>query len=61
MTLIKNILKMIKVVSLVIILILFTWLLHKPKTIKNNIQNNNKQTKSNLQKLIDQANHIFII
>ena len=52
---------MTKVVSLVFILILFTWLLHKPKPIQNNIQNNNKQTKSNLQNLIDQANHIFII
>ena len=61
MTLIKNILKMTKVVSLVLILILFTWLLHKPKTIKNNIQNNTNQSKSNLQTLIDQANHIFII
>jgi len=61
MTLIKNILKMTKVVSLVFILILFTLLLHKPKPIQNNIQNNNKQTKYNLQTLIDQANHIFII
>ncbi len=60
MTVIKNIITITKVVFLILILILFTWLLHKPKTIQNNIQNN-KHSKSNLQKLIDQANHIFII
>ena len=56
MTFIKNIIKMTKVVSLVFILILFTWLLHKPKTIKNNLNST-----SNLQTLINKANHIFIV
>jgi hypothetical protein len=63
MTFIKNVIKITKVVSLVFILILFTCLLHKPKTIKNNnnLNNNNLNSRSNLQKLIDQANHIFIV
>jgi len=48
---------MTKVVFLVLILILFTWLLHKPKTIKNN----NLNSSNNLNKLINKANYIFRI
>lgn len=55
MNTIKTFIKFIKVLFLVTVLVLFTLILYKP-TINNNLNSS-----SNLNKLIDKANHIFIL
>jgi hypothetical protein len=55
MNTIKTFIKFIKVLFLVIVLVLFTLILYKPT------KNNNLNSSSNLNKLIDKANHIFIL